>query len=517
MNILDLLQEDKIIYKKVSANKEEYTSPCPKCDGKDRFCISPNKGGLWYCRRCNKGGGIVQYLTEFRKMSYQDACLFLGQNPTFSGITSRLKRISHPSSNIWKPTTHSSPPVQWQKEADDFIKRAENNLWSETCVDIRSWLFTDRGLNEETIKSARLGYNPSNFYCQRERWGLPPRIDENGKSKDLWLSVGLVIPYIHNQQIQRIRIRLQNPIGDLRYYILSGSIAAIPMMLNPKEYMVVVESELDGILINQVAGDIVGVIALGAVGIRPDKEAFEILRQAKLILVSLDSDEAGAKESFNWWGKYFSNSRRWCPINGKDPTEAYQKGLNLRSWILAGLSNFVKPQEKETITINTPNPSFSVNYILIEDKESLNDAISQIETSPIIALDTETTGLDPIKDKIRLIQFAVPDHPVMIIDTWKFSNEDLSPLQTLLSGPSEKIFQNAKFDMKFLYQTSFKIKGRLFDTMLAAQLLTSGIKYKGFGLGDLARDYLDEELPKEYQKSDWTGEISHDQLVYGVL
>jgi len=108
--------------------------------------------------------------------------------------------------------------------------------------------------------------------------------------------------------------------------------------------VVIVESELDAILLNQEAGDLVTTIALGSASIKPDSETDSILSKSNSILVSLDTDKAGEKASQFWLDTY-KQAKRWIVPVGKDPGDAIQLGLNLRTWILAGLSrdqDFIK-------------------------------------------------------------------------------------------------------------------------------------------------------------------------------
>ncbi len=61
---------------------------------------------------------------------------------------------------------------------------------------------------------------------------------------------------------------------------------------------------------------------------------------------------------------------------------------------------------------NSPNfaPNPIVEYELITNFSRLNDVLSPLIKARVIAIDTETTGLDPLTERIRLIQIAVP-HP----------------------------------------------------------------------------------------------------------
>jgi hypothetical protein len=110
---------------------------------------------------------------------------------------------------------------------------------------------------------------------------------------------------------------------------------------------VVVESELDAFLLWQEAGDLAGVIALGSAQTKPDQETNRTLQKASLLLIALDSDEAGAKESL-WWKRIYRNAKRWPVPVGKDPTEAAQAGLDLRGWVKAGLMEIKIPAQNKT-------------------------------------------------------------------------------------------------------------------------------------------------------------------------
>lgn len=150
----------------------------------------------------------------------------------------------------------------------------------------------------------------------------------------------------------------------------------------------------------------------------------------------------------------------------------------------------------------------NINDILPYEKELLN--------ASVIAIDTETTGLDPHKDKIRLIQLAIEGLPVFVIDCSTFLPEGLWLLKKLILSKAVKVFQNAKFDLQFLMALDILPPAALFDTMLAALLLRSSDGPQRVGLEELVRYYLGESLPKDEQKSDWSGELREGQLEYAA-
>ena len=75
---------------------------------------------------------------------------------------------------------------------------------------------------------------------------------------------------------------------------------------------------------------------MGSVSAKPDAATFSILRGSLQILNALDYDVAGAK-AMAWWTDQFPQCDRWPVPQGKDPGEAIKMGIDLNSWIKAGL------------------------------------------------------------------------------------------------------------------------------------------------------------------------------------
>ena len=118
-----------------------------------------------------------------------------------------------------------------------------------------------------------------------------------------------------------------------------------PMVWNmDKKFVVIVESELDGLLLHQEAGDLVGVVALGSAQAKPDQKTHDLLQKADLILVALDADDAGVKAAWGWWLKQYPQAQRLPPVMGKDPSEAWANGLDIRAWVMAGLPEIEPPE-----------------------------------------------------------------------------------------------------------------------------------------------------------------------------
>jgi DNA polymerase-1 len=155
-------------------------------------------------------------------------------------------------------------------------------------------------------------------------------------------------------------------------------------------------------------------------------------------------------------------------------------------------------------------------WLLITTSEELNEILDIFADVSVIAIDTETTGLNPHTSSLRLIQLAVENEPVIIIDCFKMLPDGAEILQSILGSNAVKIFQNAKFDIQFLRAAGIEVKGRIFDTMLAGQLLRSSGGSSKVNLKRLCEHYLDEALSKEEQLSDFSGELSDNQLNYAA-
>jgi len=357
MTILDLLEQDGIQMRRVANTRGgEWCGPCPRCGGRDRFRVQPNYGerGFWWCKQEDISGDDIQYLREFREMSFHDACSFLGREP---GPSSNLvKKENKPT---WEPKENIFPDEIWQGKSEALVDWCHKELMSDTGKDALEYLKTERGLSEKTIKFRRLGWNPKDVWPVRKAWGLPDGVNKEGKPiKKIYLPKGIVIPCFIDEQIQKVKIRLQKPKEDTPHYLpIPGGYTGPHVLGNNHKIFVIVESELCGILLHQEIGNLAGVIVLGSAYIRPDKKIIDILKSAELLLIALDNephkkDNTGAKQSWNFWLKHFSQAKRWCPIEGKDPSEMWGSGkVNLREWVQVGINKYSLSLENELLSM----------------------------------------------------------------------------------------------------------------------------------------------------------------------
>ena len=396
MNVLDLALKNVVLKKVSGTNGGEWQGPCPACGGDDRFHVWPeqNEGkGAYWCRVCGKTGDNIQYLRDFCGMSFRDACAELridipsGRDywKTPQGLNYLTHLPPQRTKPEFQPVSHTSPADLWQEKAEKFVSWAQAGL--QDNMDALAWL-AGRGINQETAINYRLGWNPGesngrnygkeriesaaawlpetgvdrgidrspaetgatagknkDLYRARKAWGLPDQIKDDGRPKALWIPRGLVIPYIIDGIIHRIRIR--RPEGEPRYYVLPGSAMSTMLLERTRRAFVVVESELDAIAV-AARNDLAGAVAVGSVSAKPDAETFAVLQGALSILNALDYDAAGAK-AMEWWTEQFARCDRWPVPQGKDPGEAIRLEIDLDKWIKMGLPPAMTIVGPETI------------------------------------------------------------------------------------------------------------------------------------------------------------------------
>lgn len=157
-----------------------------------------------------------------------------------------------------------------------------------------------------------------------------------------------------------------------------------------------------------------------------------------------------------------------------------------------------------------------MQYRYIKTVSELEPFLPMLQAEKVLAVDTETTGLDPHQNRLRLLQIAVKNQPVFVIDCDFFLPAGKEILNQLFGTNAVKVFQNAKFDLAFLYAAGICIALPLFDTMLAAGVLHSSLGLGRVNLAELSAFFLKETLSKEEQVSDFSGVLRPEQLLYAA-
>ena len=150
-------------------------------------------------------------------------------------------------------------------------------------------------------------------------------------------------------------------------------------------------------------------------------------------------------------------------------------------------------------------------YTLITEPAQLEQILPVLQAAPVLSCDTETTGLDFRQDALRLIQIATTEH-VYLFDP---SRVPARSVFSLFTADRLWLFHNAKFDLKFLVSAGCPWPARVFDTMLASQVLGAGLRVR-HSLEELADQALSLALPKDLQTGEWSAELTEAYLAYAA-
>lgn len=149
-----------------------------------------------------------------------------------------------------------------------------------------------------------------------------------------------------------------------------------------------------------------------------------------------------------------------------------------------------------------------------------HDLPDGLDLGPVVAVDTETMGLNPHRDRLCLVQLSAGDghaHLVQIIPPAPGSRGNDAPnLARLLADPAvTKLMHFARFDVAVLQHALGITVAPTRCTKIAAKLVRTFTDRHG--LRDLCRELLGIELNKQQQTSDWGApELSAEQLAYAA-
>jgi DNA polymerase-1 len=156
-------------------------------------------------------------------------------------------------------------------------------------------------------------------------------------------------------------------------------------------------------------------------------------------------------------------------------------------------------------------------FVLVTSPAGLTAVVEAVRGATVVALDTETLGLDPRTGSVRLLQLAAAGLPtVYVIDLFRIDETTLVPLWETLAA-KELVFHNAAFDVAFLRPLGFVPGGPVNDTMLLSRMLYGTRQPKGFHtLKECAARELGRALDKAEQVSDWSAKLTPEQLRYAA-
>lgn len=121
-----------------------------------------------------------------------------------------------------------------------------------------------------------------------------------------------------------------------------------------------------------------------------------------------------------------------------------------------------------------------------------------------VAIDTETLGLNPLRDRLCVIQLSPGDGTADVVQIEK-GQKSAPNIEKLLADPAvTKIFHFARFDLAVLYHAFGVMAEPTYCTKIASKLTRTYTDRHG--LKDLVRELTGSDISKQQQSSDWAAE-----------
>ncbi|MDX2263639.1 MAG: ribonuclease D [Hyphomicrobiales bacterium] len=143
------------------------------------------------------------------------------------------------------------------------------------------------------------------------------------------------------------------------------------------------------------------------------------------------------------------------------------------------------------------------------------DLADGVAFGPIVAIDTETLGLNPHRDRLCVAQLSAGDGTAHIVQ-FPRGAYDAPRLRALLADPTVlKLFHFGRFDIAVLSQYLGVAIAPVYCTKIASKLTRNFTDRHG--LKDLCREFLGVDLSKQQQSSDWGApDLTPEQMAYAA-
>jgi ribonuclease D len=143
------------------------------------------------------------------------------------------------------------------------------------------------------------------------------------------------------------------------------------------------------------------------------------------------------------------------------------------------------------------------------------DLPDDVSFGTIVAVDTETMGLNPYRDRLCLVQLSAGDGDAHLVQFTPGSFE-APRLRRLFADPAiTKLFHFARFDLAMIYRYLGVMASPVYCTKIASRLARTFTDRHG--LRDLCKDLINVDLSKQQQSSDWgAATLTEEQLRYAA-
>lgn len=144
-----------------------------------------------------------------------------------------------------------------------------------------------------------------------------------------------------------------------------------------------------------------------------------------------------------------------------------------------------------------------------------HDLPDDLTLGSIVAIDCETMGLNPHRDRLCVVQLSGGDGNAHIVQIEQ-GQSSAPNLERLLKDPTvEKLFHFGRFDIAAMYNAFGALAAPVYCTKIASKLVRTYTDRHG--LKNLLQELLGIDISKQQQSSDWGApELSEDQLSYAA-
>lgn len=138
-----------------------------------------------------------------------------------------------------------------------------------------------------------------------------------------------------------------------------------------------------------------------------------------------------------------------------------------------------------------------------------------LSLGPVVAIDTETMGLDPRRDRLCLVQLSAGDGECHLVQIAQGQKSAPNLARLLADAAVLKLFHFGRFDIAALYNAFGVLTQPVYCTKIASKLVRTYTDKHG--LKDLARELIGVDLSKQQQLSDWGAPVlTQAQLDYAA-
>nr|WP_284040803.1 ribonuclease H-like domain-containing protein [Phaeovulum sp. NW3] len=144
-----------------------------------------------------------------------------------------------------------------------------------------------------------------------------------------------------------------------------------------------------------------------------------------------------------------------------------------------------------------------------------HDLPEGLDLGPVVAIDTETMGLDPRRDRLCLVQLSSGDGNAHLVKIAKGQTQAPNLCRMLADPDTVKLFHFARFDIAALYAAFGVVTAPVFCTKIASRMVRTftdrhGLKY-------LLQELVGVDISKQQQTSDWgADELTPAQMEYAA-